>query len=56
METTLLKMTKSHCPKCGPDRNKHASGMTQLALATQVVTSYELDLHQPDNATSRTHS
>ena len=29
---------------------------TQLLSATQVVTSYGLDLHQPDTATSRTHS
>ena len=37
-------------------RGSHASGMTQLPPATQVVTSYGLDLHQPDTATSRTHS
>ena len=36
---------------CSPPR----IAATQLSLATQVVTSYRLDLHQPDNATSRTH-
>ena len=29
---------------------------TQLPSASKVVTSFGLDLHQPDNATSRTHS
>ena len=37
---------------CSPPR----IAATQLPPATQVVTSYGLDSHQPDNATSRTHS
>ena len=37
---------------CSPPR----LAATQLPSASWVVTSHGLDLHQPDNATSRTHS